>query len=103
MPEPLWKQVQRRHYRDSGGKDKPFERTGIGQAGPDSQPRHWLIVESKQKEKLPQWLKRAVDKVHLIADEDQLGIVRLHETHKQYDDDIVCMKYKNFREWFEEE
>lgn len=94
----LWKDVEREHAR----------RLNTDRVGPQGKNtvdsfNKWLAVESKERKKLPKWLKSALTQVYLNRPKDGIGrllVAVLHEKGGRYDDDIVCMRLKDFEDWF---
>jgi len=93
MPEPLWKQTERRVAKFLGGE--VTER--IGRKGVDVET-DWLVIEVKERERLPQWIDEALQSARTLANGSKLGIVVLHE--KGSHDDLVVLGLKDFKQWF---
>jgi len=61
----------------------------------------WLAVEVKERARpLPRWLRDAICQAVAAQREGQLPIVVLHQTGQRHDTDIVCVRLKDFEEWF---
>ena len=95
MPEPLWKQTERRVAKFLGGE--VTER--IGRKGVDVRT-DWLAIEIKTRKTLPLWLKDAVAYARKEAAEAKLGIAVLHELNSH--NDLVVLSIHDFRQWFGE-
>lgn len=72
------------------------ERLGnTGMATPDVMS-DGLVVECKSRESLPLWLVKALTKVVTKAPPGKLPVVVLHQVGKRHDDDIVCLRLRDF-------
>ncbi len=94
----LWKSVEREHARRLGTK-----RVGPQGKNTVDSLNIWLAVESKERKKLPKWLKDAMTQVYDNQPKDgiaRLLVMVLHEKGGWYDEDILCMRLADFQEWF---
>lgn len=95
MPDAAWKAHERECARRLGGK-----RAGpLGKRGSDVTHPLWA-VECKERKALPAWLKSALAQSVKAARADQLPLVVLHELGARHDGDVVCLRLKDFEQWF---
>jgi len=93
-----WKRTERAIAAYVGGRRNPI--TGR-QRGDVADINHdWLSVEVKHRAKLPAWLHDAMSQAVAAQRDGQLPVVILHEAGTRHDEDIVCVRLKDFREWF---
>lgn len=90
-----WKHAEYRIAEILDGK-----RVGVTGKSTNDVEHEWLSVEVKYRKQLPQWLKDALDQAIKSARENQLAIAVLHERYSKYDDAIVLIRLKDFRDWF---
>jgi hypothetical protein len=96
MPDRLWKQTERKVATMLGGK-----RVGpAGRKGADLAHEH-LSVEVKERRRLPAWLLHAMAQAVGSAD-GRLPMVVLHRAGDRYEDAMVIVRMKDWREWYGE-
>jgi hypothetical protein len=90
-----WKQHERRVAQATGGKrtSRPWGDL------PDTES-DWLVTECKARQKLPQWIVKAVASAKRHATAAQLPIAVLHEKGRHQKNDLVVMAFEDFVEWF---
>lgn len=87
-----WKATERKIARRLGGR-----RVGH-QSGPVDVDAGWLQVQVKHRKRLPLWLTEALNKVRAATNDQQLGIVVLHEHGKR--DDLIVLSLADWQQWF---
>lgn len=97
MADKLWKAVEREHARRLGGRRIPVNSTE-GIECDVSVPVY--SVESKERKALPVFLKATMKQAQTHCETNKLAIAILHEKGKSYDDDIVCIRLRDFQDWF---
>ena len=104
-PEPLWKKVQRRHNRNEGGSGRTAYRYEEGADSMHSRdpmfPKH-LVIESKTRTKIPKWIKQGLQQAVISATSMQIPLLRIHEKDKLYDNDLIVMRYRDWKDWYGE-
>jgi len=93
-----WKSTERAVAAQLGGQRVPITGRQRGDV-PDVQ-HDWLAVEVKHRKALPAWLHDAMAQAVAAQRDGQLPVVVLHEAGQQHDDDIVCVRLRDFVEWF---
>lgn len=95
MANDTWKQHERAVAKRLGGK-----RVGpSGTATADVVCEH-LAVECKHRKELPAWLKAAMAQAVKAAGDGRMPLVVLHEKGRRHDSDIVCMRLRDYQEWY---
>lgn len=93
-----WKRTERTIAQRLCGERVPITGRVRGSA-PDV--RHpWLSVEVKHRKALPGWLRDAMSQAVAALRGQQLPVVVLHQAGSRHDDDIVCVRLRDFVEWF---
>lgn len=89
--------AERRIARELGG-----QRVGNrGRAAPDVVAQDgWLVVEVKQRAKLPAWIAHAVGQAAASAGPSQLPVAIFHEAGTPYAGALVVMRLADFQDWF---
>lgn len=59
-----------------------------------------LAIECKERKVIPQWLLHALDQAQMCAKRTQLPIAILHQLNSRHDDDIVCVRLKDWEQWY---
>jgi hypothetical protein len=90
-----WKDHEKRVAKATGGK-----RTSRPYANLPDTSSDWLVTECKARNKLPQWIVKAVENARRFTNSQQLGVAVLHEKYKKQTDDLVVMTWGDFLEWF---
>lgn len=75
--------------------------TGLATA--DVEVGEWLVVEVKQRKRLPAWIKKALAQAIHSAESHQLPVAILHEQYQPYDESLVVMRMADFCAWFGDE
>jgi len=78
------------------------ERQGLkGRASADV-VKKWLVVEAKERQSLPKWIKDAMVQAEgaVVRGEGELGVVQLHELNGRHKNDLIVMRLKDFEDWF---
>lgn len=60
----------------------------------------WLSVEVKNRKRLPQWVRDAIEQAKRNAGFSQLPIAILHQTGQRHAGDLVVMALADFENWF---
>ena len=95
MSDATWKHTERVIARRLNA-----QRAGpTGRTGADVYS-DWLSVEVKHREHLPLWLKAGLDQAATGAGEWRLPLLVLHEAGQRHDNDIVCLRLRDFEAWF---
>jgi hypothetical protein len=92
-----WKKHERRTAAALGGR-----RTGpTGKDGPDvvDAGGGWLVIECKERRRLPGYMTGALAKVRGQAGPGQLGLVVAHELGARSANDLVIMARADFQAW----
>ena len=89
--------AERRIARELGG-----QRVGNrGRAAPDVVAQDgWLVVEVKQRAKLPAWIAHAVGQAVGSAGPSQLPVAIFHEAGTPYAGALVVLRLADFQDWF---
>lgn len=97
MPDRLWKSSERKIATLLGGT-----RAGpVGRRGPDVLHPH-LAIEVKERRRLPSWLLEAMAQAVFGAPAGKLPMVILHRAGDRYEDAMVIVRMKDWREWYGE-
>jgi len=91
-----WKAAERAIAQRLGGDRVPVN--GRGNTPDIAHP--WLAIEVKDRERLPIWLRRALDQAQAGARPGQLPVAVLHEAGRRHDDDLVVLRLADFKTWF---
>jgi hypothetical protein len=96
MSNRLWKVSELKVSKLLGG-----QRAGaVGREGADVIHPH-LSVEVKERRRLPDWLLHAMAQAVGAAD-GRLPMVVLHRAGDRYDDAMVIIRMRDWREWYGE-
>jgi len=92
--EKLWKKAERKICALFGGKRR-------GPTGRDDSDcvHPWLAIEIKCRA-MPQYLCEWMGQALANAQPGQLAIVVWHQPGEEYDDDLVILRSRDFRDWF---
>jgi len=86
-PDRLWKATERAIAKRLQG-----QRVGNrGAASPDVETS-WACVECKERQRLPQWLRRGLAQAEEGATDGRVGVLVLHQKGERYSDAIVCLR-----------
>ncbi len=90
-----WKSTEKTIARRLGGR-----RIGITGLKTEDVSTDWLCCEVKHRKTLPAWLKAALQQAISAAKDGRLPIAILHEAGRRHDNDIVCLRFADFVNWF---
>ena len=90
-----WKRHEKRTAKALGGERV----SGPWREGADV-VADWIVAECKSREKLPQWIIKAVQQAMDAAGEYQLPVAVLHQKYQRSENDLVVMRLGDFLEWF---
>ena len=91
-----WKEIERKVARFLGGERVPI--TGrIRGSAPDIE-HDVLSIEGKHRERLPFWLKDAMNQAEASKVGDQLPVVILHEKRMSIDNCVVMIRLRDLKE-----
>ncbi len=93
-----WKSTERAVAKRLGGRRVPITGRQRGDV-PDVQ-HSWLSIEVKHRKTIPAWLHDAMAQAVAAQRDGQLPIVCVHKAGARHDEDIVCVRMKDFVEWF---
>jgi len=94
----LWKEAERKIAKHIGGKRVPI--TGRQRGDVPDVAHEWLSVEIKHRKKLPEWIKDGMTQAVAAQQGEQLPVLILHQKYQPYLDSMICMKLRDFLEWF---
>jgi len=97
MSDKLWKAVERKHAEIFKGKRIPVNSTDGAEYDVVSNA---FSIESKERQSYPSWLIDAVSKIEARCKTGTLPIVILHEKGQLYDNDMVVIRLKHFRDYY---
>jgi len=98
MKTSTWKSTERAIAKRLNGQRIPI--TGRQRGDVPDVHHDWLSIEVKHRAKLPAWLLDAMAQAVAAQREGQLPIVILHQSGERHNDDIVCVRLRDFAEWF---
>ena len=93
MPEKRYKRQERRVAKIMGAQRNPHD----GSGKPDVESE-WLVVENKDRAKLPKWILETVYQARRKAGPKRLGVATL--TSIESPDILVVMLIKDFKDWY---
>lgn len=99
MTDKAWKATERKIASILGGRRVPI--TGRQRGDVPDVAHDWLAIEIKHKQKLPDWVKDALDQA--IASNptgSKLPVAILHESGERFDQAMVVIKLGDFVDWF---
>jgi hypothetical protein len=97
-PDKSWKRAEREIASRIGGERVPVPGRARG-SEPDI--RHfWLSIECKQRRRLPDWIRDAMDQAKAAARWHQLPVAILHEAGTRYSTSLIVLELGDFIEWF---
>lgn len=60
----------------------------------------WLVAECKSWSRLPVRVVAALEQAERSATSEQLAVAVLHEVGKRRENDLVVLRWRDFRAWF---
>lgn len=96
-PTTTWKAAERRIARMLG-----LQRVGnSGRNTPDAEGEH-LVAEVKhgKRYRLARWLHDELTKACSKAGPGRLGVVVIHEPGQAYGDAVVCLRLRDYADWY---
>lgn len=96
-----WKNTERAVASALGGK-RHSRGSDFGASAPDIDfdKESWLCVECKHRKKISKFLVDAIKQAKMYAKESQLPIAVIHEKNMRFDNSLVVMTLKDFKDFF---
>ena len=94
----LWKETERRIASLLGGQRVPI--TGRQRGDVPDIAHDFLAIEVKERRHLPGWLLDGMAQAVAAARGGQMPIVVLHQAGDRYEDALVVVRLKDWREWY---
>src|SRR5712692_7078233 len=98
VPDRPWKRAEREIASRIGGERVPI--TGRVRGSEPDIRHEWLSVECKQRRRLPDWIRDAMDQAKASARGHQLPVAILHEAGTRYSTSLIVLELSDWLEWF---
>lgn len=95
-----WKACERDLAKRLGGQR--LSNHALGQRVPDVETSAWSVEVKHRAKPLPAWLTGALDQARANATPGKLPLVVWHEKGRRHDNDVVCVRLRDWEEWYGE-